>query len=534
MKQDLLLLEARDDGIFIALPEGEECPSIPLLIQFLGFKGVLKFDNKLVESFARSKSKTPFKIANRSAEYEKDAVIAVSISKDYMEASVNITPPFFAKPWPTFEKIKSALAEKNIVYGVDDKVITDIVNNQVCNQSVIIAKGLAPVAGKDGRVEVRIDLSSNKMDKSEDKDRIDHRERGLVINVAKGDVLAERFPPTEGTDGINVANVPIKAKPGKDIPFPNGAGTVASEDGLSLLAEIDGCLKKTDGKLTVSPELNVSGDVDFHIGNIDFIGTVKVKGAVKDGFQVLAAGDIEIDEVVEGAYVESKGDVLIKGGVRGMNKAKITAAGKIEIGFVDQAEITAGGDVIVRNAALHSDISAGGSVIVAGGGKSQIAGGKIQAAIEVSCSTLGSEMGTKTEVIVGVSPVYALRKKELAASLAAYYENMEKIEANISFLKKLEAAQSIDDDKRALLISITKTKFQIQAQQKSVMKEIEEIDQMLEMTKAQGIVRVKGVCYSGVSISIRGFTYLVRELFKFCSFVYEDGEVKLRSYDYKL
>ena len=533
MKQDLVLLEARDDSIFISLPEGEECPSLPLLIQFLGSKGILKFDNKLVENFVRSKNKNPSKIANRDFESEKDAIISVSISKDYMEASVNISPPFFIKPWPTFEKIKSALAEKNVFYGVDDKAISDMVNNQVCNQSVVIAKGLAPVAGKDGRVEIKVDLSS-KMDKSEDKDRIDHRERGLVINVAKGTVLAERFPPTEGTDGVNVTNVPIKAKPGKEIPFPSGAGTITSEDGLTLLAEIDGCLKKTDGKLTVSPELIVSGDVDFHIGNIDFIGIVKIKGAVKDGFQVIAAGDIEIDEVVEGAYVESKGDVLIKGGVRGINKAKITATGKIEIGFVDQAEITAGGDVIVHNAALHSGISAGGSVIVAGGGKSQIAGGKIQAAIEVSCSTLGSEMGTKTEVIVGVSPVYALRKKELAASLAAYYENMEKIEANLSFLKKLEAAQSIDDEKRALLISITKTKFQIQAQQKNVMKEIEEIDQMLELTKAQGIVRVKGVCYSGVSITIRGFTYLVRELFKFCSFVYEDGEVKLRSYDYKL
>ena len=533
MKQDLVLLEARNDGVFMTLPEGEECPSLPILLQFIGYKGVLKFDNKSVEAFVRSQGKSPCKIAERMPELEKDAVVAISISKDYMEASVNITPPFFAKPWPTEKLIKNSLAEKNVVYGLDDEAISNMVNNFVCNQSVVTARGLDPIAGKDGWIELRVDLTV-KTDKSDEEGKVDHRDRGLIVNVLKGDLLAERFPPTAGTDGINVANVPVKAKPGKEIPFPAGAGTVVSEDGLTLLSEIDGCLKKIEGKLTVSPELTVKGDVDFHIGNIDFIGTVRIKGAVRDGFQVLAAGDIEIFEVVEGANIESKGDILVRGGVRGMNKAKIVAAGGIEIGFVDQAIISASGNVKVRNAILHSDISAGGSVIVAGGGKSQIAGGKIQAAAEVSCSTLGSEMGTKTEIIVGISPVYALRKKELTASLTALYENMEKVEANLSYLKKLEATQALDDEKRALLISITKNKFQLQAQQKNAMKEIEEIDQMLEMTKSQGIVRVKGVCYSGVSITIRGFTYLVREPFKFCSFVYEEGEVKLRSYDYKL
>ncbi|MCL2767153.1 MAG: FapA family protein [Synergistaceae bacterium] len=533
MKQDLVLLEARKDGIFINLAEGEECPSLPLLLQFLGLKGILKFDNKSVEAFVRAQGKSPYKIAERNLNPENDAVITVSVSKDHMEASVNITPPFFTKPWPTLAQIRSALAEKNIVYGIDDNVISDIINNRVSNEPVVAAKGIGPVVGKDGWVEVKIDLSS-KTDRSENnKERIDHRERGLIINVSQGDVLAVRFPPTDGIDGISVSNVPIKAKPGKEIPFPNGAGTVVSEDGSTLLAEISGCLKKIDNRLTISPELNVSGDVDFHVGNIDFVGVVKIKGAVKDGFRVIAAGDIEIAEVVEGAHVESKGDILIRGGVRGMDKARIIAAGRIDIGFVDQAELTAGGDVLVHNAALHSDIFAGGSVIVSGSGKSQIAGGKIQAAIEVSCSTMGSEMGTKTEVIVGVSPVYAARKKELVASLSAYNENMEKIEANLTFLKKLEAAQALDDDKRALLISITKTKFQVQAQLQNATKELHEIDQMLETTKAQGIVRVKDVCYSGVSITIRGYTYLIREPFKFCSFVFEEGEVKLRSYDYR-
>ena len=533
MKQGLVLLEARNDGVYMSLPEGEECPSLALLLQFLSLQGILRFDNKSVESFVRSQGKNTFKIAERNPSLERDAVITVSISKDYMEAKINITPPFFANPWPTQELIISALAEKNVVYGIDNEAVLNVVNNHISNEPVIVAKGLQPIDGKDGWVELKIDLTSQN-EKSDDTEKVDYRERNLIVNVSKGDVLAIQYPPTDGTDGTNVANIEVKAKPGKQVPLPGGAGTAVCEDGSTLLADIDGSYKYADNKITVAPEFNVSGDVDFHIGNIDFVGTVRVKGAVKDGFQINAGEDVVINEVVEGAIISSKNNILIKGGVRGMNKARITAEGSIEIGFVDQAEIKAGKDIIVRNAILHSDVSAGGSVIVSGGGKSQIAGGIIQATIEVSCSTLGSEMGTKTEVIVGVSPAITLRRKELSTMVATSQDNIDKTDANLSFFRKLESSQSLDDEKRALMISITKNKFQLQAQHKSIVKEMDEIDKMIEKTKSQGIVRIKGVCYAGVTIIIRGFTYLVKEPFKFCSFIYEAGEIKLRPYDYNL
>jgi uncharacterized protein (DUF342 family) len=45
---------------------------------------------------------------------------------------------------------------------------------------------------------------------------------------------------------------------------------------------------------------------------------------------------------------------------------------------------------------------------------------------------------------------------------------------------------------------------------------------------------VKGVCYPGVSIWMRGVTYQVKESFKFCSFAFEEGEIRLRTFDYKM
>jgi hypothetical protein len=215
-----------------------------------------------------------------------------------------------------------------------------------------------------------------------------------------------------------------------------------------------------------------------------------------------------------------------------MNKAEISADGDITAGFIDQAKVRSNQNISVNNAVLHSDLAARGAITVLGGQKAQVAGGKIQAGMEVVCLTLGSEMGTRTEVIVGVIPELNERKKALVSMLAETEEKGEKIEANLAFLKKLEALGQIDENKRALMISLTKAKFQFQGQTDAAKKELELIESQMEGSRNKGRVRVRGVCYPGVTVSIRGVIYIVREKQQFCSFVYEEGEVKVKPFDY--
>jgi len=108
------------------------------------------------------------------------------------------------------------------------------------------------------------------------------------------------------------------------------------------------------------------------------------------------------------------------------------------------------------------------------------------------------------------------------------------LEVSLGFLKKQELAGGLDENKRALMLTATKSKFQIQAALKSAQEELQDLESRLELTKSKGIVRVKDICYPGVTVSIRGFTYAVREAFKFGAFVYDnsEGEVRIRAYDY--
>jgi uncharacterized protein (DUF342 family) len=526
--EEALKIEARQDGIYLTLMDEEM--TLPGVDRFLRAKGVRKYSGKAVEEIVRQKLRSPQRIAERSEGEEKDAFIAVQIEKDGLSASVQVDPPFFTKPWPGAPEIENILEQRGVVFGIDKKAIENMTNMRLGGEPMVVARGRPAQNGTPARIELFVDPDSAP-EQDQDAQKMDHRLRSVFVNVRKGDKIAVKHPATEGENGTSVTGAALKAVPGKDAAFPVAGGLEISEDGLALSAAIDGRLLRKDGKLSVLPELEVSGDVDFSVGNINFTGRVKIKGGVREGFSVVAAGDIEINEVVEGAHVESSGDVVIHGGVRGMGKGRIVADGSIQLGFVDQANIRSRGDIRVKNAILHSDVSAQNSVIVLGGQKSQIAGGKIQAGVEVVCQTLGSEMGTRTEVVVGVPPEQVERRKELQNLLTQRKEELEKIELNLGFLKKLEQAGKLDEEKRLMSVKLTQAKFKMQAALTSMTKELEELEERLEHVKNKGIVRVKDVCYPGVNIMIRGVSYAVREPFKFSAFVYENGEIHLRSFD---
>jgi uncharacterized protein (DUF342 family) len=60
---------------------------------------------------------------------------------------------------------------------------------------------------------------------------------------------------------------------------------------------------------------------------------------------------------------------------------------------------------------------------------------------------------------------------------------------------------------------------------------LDELDRDEEENRLDGCVRVKNICYPGVTIIIRGLRYIVRERLRFTKFVYEDGEIKLKSFE---
>jgi uncharacterized protein (DUF342 family) len=133
--------------------------------------------------------------------------------------------------------------------------------------------------------------------------------------------------------------------------------------------------------------------------------------------------------------------------------------------------------------------------------------------------------------MVGQLPEIVEERKQIQDSIRSYEEQVEKIDANIDFLKDLQRMGELKPDKQELLAKITKAKFQIKAQYASAKSRLEELEKDVEDNKGAGCVRVKNICYPGVAIVIRGIRYIVREKLRFTRFVYEDGEIKIKSFE---
>jgi len=523
-------LEAKEDGIYVSCKE----PGFKEndLYAFLKEYGIIRYDFKAVRQFI--KDGKPSKICLRNPALEKDAKISVTLSKDKMAAMVAIEPPFFSKPWPTEDQIKKALAANGVKVGINDDSIKSLLARQIANEPIVVAEGVQPIEGKDAYIELLKD--PDKPFEVRDDEKIDFWSRSTIVTVHPGQEIAVKHPLENGKNGVDVTGAVAKAKQVKNAEFSFGDGLARDEENtLLLIATAEGQLKNERGRLVVLPELDIHQDIDFGVGSIDFTGAVKVRGSVREGFHVVAQGNIEIFGPVEGADIDSQGVVIIHGGVRGMGKGTIRASGDISLNFADQATIRSGGTILANNAILHSNLYAQRAVMALGRSKqSQIAGGRVEAGLEVSCNILGSEMGTKTEIVVGLPPEMLEKRKVFSTEVKRFEENLERIEPNLALLKKLEAAGQLDDKKRAMMMDLTKMKFQLQAARDNMQAELNALLEQLELVKDKGIVRVKDTCYPGVIISIRGLSYLVHEPCKFTSFIADDEAraIKLVPFDY--
>lgn len=520
---------ADSEGVWLSAESGDF--TLATVTEFLRSKGVRKYNEKVIAEFVREKNLSPQKIAERDPAAEKDAAVVVHLDKDKMTASVVIEPPFFMNPWPSRIDVLEALEQKNVVFGVDEIIIEKLTELKLHNEHVVVATGKQPLNGDDARIELLLDPDQvPAVDYGVEK--VDHRERSVFINVKQGDKIAVKHPATQGENGTTVVGTDVSPIAGKDVAFPIASGLEVSEDGLLLTAAIGGRLFRKNNKLSVLPELEIMGDVDFSVGNVDFKGYVKIWGSVRDGFRVLASNGIEIKQMVEGGVVESAADIVITGGVQGTGKGHIIAAGNITANFINQAYVRSSGDVKIVNSILHSDVSANQTVTVMGGRKSQIIGGRIQAELGVLCNILGSEIGTKTEIIVGLPPFLNERRKELYDLIAKHTESLEALEADLTYLKRQELFGALNEKQRSLLVTTIKSKYQLQATLKSNQDELDDISNRMALTQTQGTVKVKDVCYPGVTVAIRDAKLTVRETFKNVTFVYdkESAEVKLRPF----
>ncbi|MGV7928928.1 MAG: DUF342 domain-containing protein [Spirochaetota bacterium] len=491
-------------------------------------------DMKKVEKEVGRPSGKRVKIGEWMPNAEYDGSMTVEISEDEMKTFVHFVPPRFFGRHMDLEDVVDSLKRAGVVVGINEEGIGQYLEKMEYSHPLLAAEGQPPRHGKDASVDYKVKIDKTSINLSEDeRGQVDFKNLDILENVVVGQVLAVKIPAQEGIPGRTVTNRVLPARSGKDLPMRYGKGTILSEDGMELTAEINGQVVFQAGKIMVEPVFFVKGDVSFETGNIVFLGSVVVGGSVQDNFVVKAAGNIEVKGSVQKAFLEAEGDIIIRQGIMGREEAKIeSTGGSIFANFVQSANCYAEKDIIVSEGILHSRADAGNRILCHGR-RARIVGGVIRAGEEVNARIIGSDSFTRTEVRVGINPKVLQQVSDLEALKQQGGDELEKIRKDVTTLTVLKnnSGGRLPQEKEELLQKLTQQKQKLETRHAEVNLELEELKAYLGMLEQKGKVCAEQTVFPGVEIYIKDRRYPVKDPYNYIKFTLEGGEIRLSEYE---
>lgn len=445
-----------------------------------------------------------------------DAVTKVSLSSNKLEAIIYIEPPKHGGLEANYQSIKSALDNSNVTHGINDKLLEIIGNTPQYKKHILIAQGTSPVNGKDGSYKLLFNTSKDLKPIVKKDGTVDFQNLGIVENVEKGQVLCEIVHPIEGTDGMTVTGQIISFLPGKPVPSLLGKNTSYNDDKTAIHATVNGQVDFTKGKIDVNETLYISKNVDNSTGNIKAIGNIIINGTVLPGFNVEAAGNIEIRESVGSVTLKAGGNIILR---RGAITSKITCDGDLTSNFIENCNVFVKGD-IETSYIMNSKIRCGNNIKTIGSiskivGGSYIAGGNIESRI------IGSTAGANTYIEIGTDPECIDRQQTLLKELPELEKKLESLKSLVSLLQQYEAANRLTLDKKLMLKEAT---FSYKKISNTISSGKQELAEITERIRAKGYGRIisRDTIYPGTIIKIGARQIKVEEALLNKSLYYTD------------
>lgn len=428
------------------------------------------------------------------------------------------------------DQMKLFLETKRIVSGIDDQLLERICNHpkEYNGKTLIIAKGKEPVDGKDGYIEWSLAKNNENKPKVLEDGRVDFYSIGQIANIKKGQLIAKRIRAIEGEPGKDVSGKILPARKGKEAYLKPGKNVVLDEEKNMVYAAIDGQVVITDqDKINVFPIYEVNGDVDFSIGNIDFFGTVVVRGNVPDGFKIHAAGDIKIYGNVEGAELVAKGDILIQQGILGHRKSFVQSDSNIKTSYILDGKVQAGENIEVTQSIMHSEVSAGKKVICKGV-KGLIVGGRIQAGESVVATSIGNQMATQTQIEVGVNPLLRKELQSIQKGKEELLETLDKVNKALLLLDRMEReGMKLPAEKVMMRVQLLKQQLEINNKLKEFVDREQELGEVYK-SLGNATIEVSKAIYPGVKLMIGKAVKYIKLESQHLRFTLDEGEITFR------
>lgn len=401
----------------------------------------------------------------------------------------------------TRESVVAIIAGSGVVHGLIEAGVSLFVNTQNSSKPFRgfceVAAGTPMRRGENGSIEFHVQPTS--MDPRYDQNdsgAIDYKQLNLIENCFAGQRVASILPPGPGRPGKTVFGDPIPPLPGDPVVVEAGPGVALSVNGRDFSSEIEGRLVFEENTLSVSPLLEIARDIDYSIGNVDFVGKVTVRGSLLDGFYINAKRGVELLGEVGAGRITSEGDVKITGGIKGKNAAIITCR-NLHAHYIDDAVVEASGDVVATKEIINSSVKALGRVSVTAGA---IIGGEVCGFHGVEADTLGSDMGVQTRVLAGLNWTEENRKDEIRGEVAEYLDRVQSAKVLLDpLLSDTEVTARLGAEQKTMLSDLIS---ELRELRESLMELLQERSSIVgkEQIGMVSQINVRKMLYMGVQV----------------------------------
>lgn len=222
---------------------------------------------------------------------------SINISKDEMEAVLVFHTN---NKKIDRETLFLHLFKAGIIYGINDDAV-NIVTKGICREEYLtIARGTQPERGEDGSYEFFFRTEVSKKPVILEDGTVDYKNIDWMEMVKKNQKIAYYHEAEEGNPGRTVTGKEIPSRKGKELRMLSGKGFELLADRKTYISAKDGKIEFVNDKIMIT-DLLLLDDVTISTGNINFDGSVHVRGNVGKGVSITASKDITVDGFVEAA-----------------------------------------------------------------------------------------------------------------------------------------------------------------------------------------------------------------------------------------
>lgn len=396
------------------------------------------------------------------------------IDADEITVSSTIFHQDFSGAPITVAALEKELLDLGVAIEIDPEAIDRVIRKAgVSGQpqpNTVLVRGRYPVNGKDGWLEYLVS-TRDATGTEDDAGRMDFKDRGTYPSVEPEQTIARLHEPTKGEGGIDIYGKTVPANEGHELHIHVGENVDLMDDGVTFVSKGTGIMTLERNTLSVSECLEISNHVDMGTGNVKVdTGSIKVMGNVLAGFRVEAPKNIVVMGSIESAEVEAGQSIEVQGGILMPDGGLVMARENVMVSYMNNAHVTAHGNIIFKNEISNSRIQALGHVR-SEKGKGIIQGGVATCSLGMEVNELGTELGVQT--IVGIN-LSTEDDQEAMAERKQLALEIKKIDKALGNADPKEILKKLPPEKRPAIVKVLKHRMDLAKRLKAVQTELAE------------------------------------------------------------